>query len=142
MTALAKTLAKDDPQAVRVEIYLAASKAKTNLPDAEKRLQSIIRSAAAPPLKALAYNTLGDCYRLNNRLEDAFWQYLWVDQEYPQDNEEHAKALYFLSILFDKAKNMPTRAQSCRDRLLNDKAFAGLEYQRLAVKEIRMPSDM
>src|SRR5262249_51478820 len=135
LTVLSKTLPKDDPQPFRVEIYLAACKAKGNLADAEKRLQAVIRSEAEPAVKALAYNTLGDGYRANNRLEDAFWQYLWVDQEYNQDREEHAKALYYLSVLFDKLKKMPARAQACRDRLLNDKLFAGLEYQKLAAKE-------
>lgn len=135
LTALAKSLAKNDPQAARVEIYLAATKAKTNLSESEKRLQTVIRGDTDPAIKALAYNTLGDCYRLNNRLEDAFWQYLWVDQEYSQDREEHAKALYYLSILFDRVKKSPARAQVCRDRLLNDKLFAGLEYQKLAAKE-------
>src|SRR5262249_32873612 len=115
LTALGKSLAKDDPQAVRVEIYLAACKGKSDLSGAEKRLQTVIRSDVEPDVKALAYNTLGDCYRANNRFEDAFWQYLWVDQEYTQDREEHAKALYHLSILFDKVKKMPARAQACRD---------------------------
>jgi hypothetical protein len=140
LTTLAKSLAKDDPQAVRVETYLAACQANTNLPEAEKRLQRIIHGDAGPAVKALAYNTLGDCYRRNNRLEDAFWQYLWVDQEYNQDREEHAKALYYLAILFDKVKKSPARAQFCRDRLLTDKLFAGLEYQKLAAKESQKPS--
>jgi hypothetical protein len=135
LATLAQSLAKDDPQAARVEIYLAACKAKSNLADAEKRLTTIIRGDAEPAVKALAYNTLGDCYRLNNRPDDAFWQYLWVDQQYPQDREEHAKALYHLSILFDKAKNRPDRAKACLDRLLTDKLFAGLEYQKLAAKD-------
>jgi hypothetical protein len=135
LTSLAKTLAKDDPQSVRVEIYLAACKGKSDLSGAEKRLQAVIRSDVEPAVKALAYNTLGDCYRANDLLEKAFWQYLWVDQEYTQDREEHAKALYYLSILFDKVKKMPARAQACRDRLLSEKPFAGLEYQKLAAKE-------
>jgi tetratricopeptide (TPR) repeat protein len=135
LTALGKTLAKDDPQAARVEIYLAACKAKSDLPEAEKRLQVVIRGDAEPAIKALAYNTLGDCYRTNDRLEKAFWQYLWVDQVYPQDREEHAKALYYLSILFEKVKKSPLRAEACRTRLLTDKLFTGLEYQKLAARE-------
>jgi len=135
LAVLSRTLSKDDPQAVRVEIYLAACKAKTNIADAEKRLQAVIHSEAEPAVKALAYNTLGDGYRANNRLDDAFWQYLWVDQVYTLDREEHAKALYHLSTLFEKVKKNPARAQACRDRLLTDKLFAGLEYQKLAAKE-------
>jgi len=140
LTAMAKNLDKDNPQALRVDIYLAACKAKSNLPEAEKRLASIIGGDAEPPVKALAYNTLGDCYYMHNRLEDAFWQYLWVDQEYSQDFEQHAKALYYLSILFDKAKNRPDRAKACLDRLLNDKHFAGSEYQARAAKDNHLKS--
>jgi hypothetical protein len=141
LTALAKSVSKDDPQAARVEIYLAECKAKSDLPESEKRLQAVIRSGAAPVIKALAYNTLGDCYRLNDQLENAFWQYLWVDQEYPQDREEHAKALYYLSILFEKVKKSPARAEACRTRLLTDKLFTGLEYQKLAAREHLKKSD-
>jgi hypothetical protein len=138
LAALAKGTGKDDRQAMRVEAYLAGCKAKSDMPQAEKRLLALIQGEKTPPeIKALAYNTLGDCYRLNNRLEDAFWQYLWVDQEYNQDREEHAKALYWLSILFDKVKNRPDRAQLCRDRLLTNKLFSGLEFQRLAAKSNR-----
>jgi hypothetical protein len=133
---LAKASPKDDPQAVRVEIYQAACQANGNLAAAEKRLKAVLDSKADNAIKALAFNTLGDCYRMNNRAADAFWQYLWVDVYYGnQDREEHAKALYYLSVLFEKVRKTPARAQACRDRLLNDKLFAGLEYQKLAAKE-------
>ncbi len=140
LAALGKTLDKDDPQAVRVAIYQAACQAKTNLAAAEKGLQAILHSDADGSIKGLACNALGDAYRLNNRLEDAFWQYLWVDQEYNQDREEHAKALYYLSTLFAKVKQAPARAQACRDRLLTDRLFAGLEYQKLAARENQQSS--
>jgi hypothetical protein len=135
LTALVASLAKDDPQATRIAIYLAMCKSKTNLADAEKRLLDILAGDADPAIKGLAHNALGDAYRLNNRLEDAFWQYLWVDQEYNQDRDEHAKALYYLSILFDRVKKTPARALACREKLLNDSLFKGLEYQKLAAKE-------
>jgi hypothetical protein len=140
LTALAATLAKDDPQATRIAIYLAMCKAKTNLPDAEKRLLAVLAGDAEPAVKGLAHNALGDAYRLNNRLDDAFWQYLWVDQEYNQDREEHAKALYYLSTLFDRVKKTPARALACREKLLNDNLFKGLEYQKLAAKENQKPT--
>jgi hypothetical protein len=136
LTKLAVTLPKGDPQAVRVEIYLAACKAKSDLAGAEKRLYDVITSDADPAIKALAYNTRADC-RLDKHPEDAFWDYLMVDQVYNMDREEHAKALYHLSILFDRVKRTPTRAQACRDKLLNEKSFAGLEYQKLAAKKIQ-----
>jgi hypothetical protein len=140
LTTLAATLGKDDPQATRIAIYLAVCKGKSNLPDAEKRLLAIISSDADPAIKGLAHNALGDAYRLNNRLEGAFWQYLWVDQQYNQDRDEHAKALYYLSILFDRVKKTPARALACREKLLNDPLFKGLEYQKLAAKENQKPA--
>jgi hypothetical protein len=132
---LAKALPKNDPQLVRVEIYQAACQAKSDLANAEKRLKAVLAGDADGKVKALAFNTLGDCYRLNDRAGDAFWQYLWVDVQYSQDLEEHAKALYYLSILFESIKQKPDRAQACRERLLTDKLFAGSEYQRKAAKE-------
>lgn len=140
LTTLAANLAKDDPQATRIGVYLAMCKAKTNLPEAEKRLLAVLASDADPRIKGLAHNALGDAYRLNNRLEDAFWQYLWVDQEYNQDRDEHAKALYYLSILFDRVKKTPARALACREKLLNDNLFKGLDYQKLAAKESHKPA--
>jgi hypothetical protein len=86
-------------------------------------------------IKALAANTLGDYYRETGKQEDAFWQYLWVDIVYNQDKHEQAKALYHLSKLFDHVKGDAARAVACRERLLKDKEFSGLEYQKLAAKE-------
>jgi hypothetical protein len=57
-----------------------------------------------------------------------------VDTLYTQDRDEHAKALYHLSTLFDKVKNDRARAKQCADRL-KDKQFAGTLYQRRASAE-------
>lgn len=135
LAALAKSLDPKDPQAARVEVYRASCLARTNPADAEKRLLAIIQGDADDSVKALAYNTLGDCYRLNNRPEDAFWQYLRVDIQLSQDREEHAKALYYLAELFETVKKQPERAAACREKLLTDKQFAGLEHQKLAAKK-------
>jgi tetratricopeptide (TPR) repeat protein len=135
LDTLARSLPKNDPRKPRVEVYLAACKASTNLGDAEKRLRTVINGDTDNEVKALAYNTLGDCYRVNGKLDDAFWQYLWVDIVYNQDRQEHAKALYYLSSLFEKAKKNPARAQACRERLLNDRLFAGLEFQKMAARD-------
>ncbi|HZT81717.1 MAG TPA: hypothetical protein VFA26_15930 [Gemmataceae bacterium] len=122
-------------QSARLQAYLAACQAATDLPGAEQKLKAIITSKDQPnEVKGLAANLLADCYLRAKRPEDAFWQYLWVDVVYNQDREEHAKALYQLAKLFEQHKKQPQRAQACRDRLLTDKQFAGLEYQRLAAK--------
>lgn len=136
---LSKGLPADDPQALRVQVYLAdclSVSGKAN--DAEKQLQTIIGKATEPDVLALAYNTLGDCYRRQATpadLDKAFWQYLWVDVKYNQDRQEHARALYQLSKLFEQVRKDATRAGECRKRLVEDKQFAGSEYQKRAAKE-------
>lgn len=136
---LKKSLPPDDPQAQRVQVYLAGCEAaRGNAQDAEKQLQDIIQKSSDADVKALAYNTLGDCLRKTNTpeaLDNAMWNYLWVDVLYNQDKQEHAHALYYLSKLFDQVRKDPTRAEECRKRLVDDKQFAGLEYQRRAMKD-------
>ena len=55
--------------------------------------------------------------------------FLIVDTLYNQDTDEHAKALYHLSILFDKVKNDPIRARQSKDKLL-DPIYLKSEYQK------------
>lgn len=102
---------------------------------AEKQLRAVLDGNADPTMKALACNTLGDIFLKAGRGEDAFWRFLMVDLLYFQDVEEHARALYHLSRLFDKVKKDPTRAQQCRERLVKEKQFIGVEYRQLALKE-------
>lgn len=129
-------LPEDQLMNARVSIYLAGCQGMLGqLPPAEKTLQAVLESDADPTLKALACNTLGDCYLKASRAEDAFWRFLMVDTLYNQDPEEQARALYHLAKLFDKVKNNSARAQECRERLTKEKQFAGFEYRRLALKE-------
>jgi hypothetical protein len=85
-------------------------------------------------VRAAAHNLLGDYYLAKGQPEPAFWEYLYVDTLYTQDRDEHAKALYHLSTLFDKVKRDPARAKQCSERL-KDKQFAGTLYQRRAAGE-------
>ena len=96
-------------------------------------LRQVINEIGDKSLKAVAYNTLGQCYYDSDQLKEARWEFLWVDVVFNQDKSEHAKALYYLSKIFDQL-NEPERAQDCRDALLQDRAFAGMEWQRLAQK--------
>src|SRR5262249_13794038 len=112
-----KTLPPDDPYATRVRIYLAQCLAASGkLPEATAQLEGIIAKTNDKELKAVAYNTLGDCYRLNGRNRDALWPYLWVDVIYHQDRQEHIKAMEQLAKLFDEQGDK-TRAKQYRDRL-------------------------
>ena len=79
-------------------------------------MEGIIAKTSDKELKALAYNTLGDCFRLNGRNRDALWPYLWVDVIYHQDRQEHIKAMEQLAKLFDELGDK-TRAKQYRDRL-------------------------
>lgn len=128
---LLQATAGDDAATARVQIALAACQAaRGKLADASKALETLIRNTRDPALKALAYNTLGDCYRQAGQLEDAKWQYLFVDVVYHQDREEHARALYNLYKVFKELKD-DAKATQFRDQLEKDKDLAGSEYRRL-----------
>jgi len=135
LQALSQTVPSDDPQAIRIQVSLAQCMAATNkIEQAVPKLEGIIAKTTDTDLKALAYNSLGDCYRAAKKPEDALWAYLWVDVVYHQNRQEHAKALYWLAKLF-KERGDETKSKQCRDRLEKDKQFAGLEFQRLAASE-------
>ena len=117
LEAVLKTLPPDDLHAARVRIYLAQCLAASGkLPEATAQLEGIIAKTTEKELKALAYNTLGDCYRLNGRSKEALWPYLWVDVIYHQDRQEHIKAMEQLAKLFDDQGDK-ARAKQYRDRL-------------------------
>ena len=82
----------------------------------------------------MAHASLGDYYRIKKQDEEALWEYLKVDALYSQEKEEHAKALYWLSRLFESVQGSKIRAGQCLDRLL-DKTYAGTEYQRKVLGE-------
>ena len=129
-------LSRDDPQAVKLRVYLAACElAARHLDGIEKPLEEVLKSSASSEIKALARNTLGDYYRARGRQEDAFWQYLWVDVYYNQDREEVSRALYHLAKLFVEVRKDTVRAQECLDRLCDEKEFGGLEYHKRALAE-------
>jgi hypothetical protein len=135
LKALGTSLAADDPQKPFIQVYLVQSQmAQNNLGQAEAQLKAILAGTADADVRALAHNSLGDYYQAKNQPEEAFWQYLRVDVLYGQDKNEHAKALYHLSKLFDKVKNDRERAQGCLERLM-DKQYADCEYQKRAAKE-------
>lgn len=132
LNKLMAKLPKDSPFATRVLVAqaecLAADKKGE---EARKILGDVITKTRDPALKAVAYNTLGQSYFDAGMHKEARWEFLWVDVVYNQDRNEHAKALYYLMRIFEQL-NENERAQECRDTLLNDRQFQGLEYQRLA----------
>jgi tetratricopeptide (TPR) repeat protein len=99
---------------------------------------ALLRQVAADTtdknLKAVAHNALGLVYFNQKQFKEALWEFLWVDVVYNQDKAEHAKALYYLVKVFDELEERE-RAQECREALISDRAFAGMEWQRQALKE-------
>ncbi len=100
-------------------------------------MQQVNKETTDKNLKASAYNALGVSYYSGEQLKEARWEFLWVDVVYNQDKAEHAKALYYLYKIFDKLDEKE-RAQECREAL-SDRAFTGLEWQRLLLKEAKTP---
>ncbi|HZV07094.1 MAG TPA: hypothetical protein VE999_18575 [Gemmataceae bacterium] len=124
----------DDPQRAFVEVYLIQSRIaqKGNLDGVQPALEQILHGGNDGSLRALVHNALGDYHRAKGDDAQAFWEYCKVDMLYNQDKEEHAKALYYLSQLFDKPpRNDPSRAEEVLKRLKSPQ-FDGTLYQRLA----------
>jgi tetratricopeptide (TPR) repeat protein len=112
-----KAVPSDDPQATRARISLAECLGNSGkLEEAVKQLEDLIAKTTDNDLKAAAYNTLGDCYRENNRPKDALWPYLFVDVVYHQDKREHARAVEQLAKLFAELGDKE-RAEQYRERL-------------------------
>lgn len=132
LKTLIARLPKDSPFATRALVAQAECLAAGKKGDqARKILQEVIQKTKDRSLKAVAYNALGQSLFDAGQLKEARWEFLWVDVVYNQDRNEHAKALYYLMRIFEQL-NETERAQECRDTLLSDRQFQGLEYQRLA----------
>ncbi|MBI3412420.1 MAG: tetratricopeptide repeat protein [Planctomycetes bacterium] len=132
-------LPKDSRFYARARIAKAESLATSKDKDqAIAMLRQIIKESSDKAVKATAYNALGEIFFHAAAYKEARWEFLHVDVLYNQDRNEHAKALYYLSQVFDKLGE-PERAKECRDILAADRQFAGLEWQRLALQPTKTP---
>jgi tetratricopeptide (TPR) repeat protein len=113
----------------QAECMLAAKKPA----EAVEILKKAIKESDDKALRATAYNALGTHFYESDQFKEARWEFLWVDVVYNQDKHEHARALYYLSHIFDKLAD-PNNATKCRDTLLSP-AFGGTEHQRKLQKE-------
>jgi hypothetical protein len=130
LNELSKSVSAQDPQRDLIGLYLIETRiAQNKLDGVEPSLKKVLGGATEPRLLALAHTSLGDYYRIKKQDEEALWEYLKVDALYSQEKEEHAKALYWLSRLFESVQGNKTRAGQCLERLL-DKTYVGTEYQR------------
>jgi lipopolysaccharide biosynthesis regulator YciM len=120
LRALLQSVPSEDPLVIRARICQAECRAAAGqFAEAVRQLEGIITATADHDAKALAYNTLGDCYQLENRPRDALWAYLWVDVLYHHDHQEHARAITQLAKLFE-ALGDSARATQYRQRLKAD----------------------
>ncbi len=126
----------NDPQRGLLRVYLAESKlAQNKVAGVEEDLKAALATSGDNArIKATAHNMLGDYYRAKKQDEEALWEYLKVDALYNQDRDEHAKALYYLSRLFQSVQGNRFRSQQCLERL-QDKSFVGSDYHRKALTE-------
>lgn len=129
------SIPEDDPR--RVQVLLVKSQANLindKLTTLENDLSKVLNSSDDNYIRGKALNILGEYYMKKNKADDAFWEFLKVDTLYNQDIDEHAKALYHLSVLFDKVKNDPIRARQAKEKLL-EPSYAKSEYQKKVAAE-------
>jgi hypothetical protein len=139
LEGLVNRLAKGSVSQLRARLALAECLGYAkDLTRARAEVKAVLDHTKDKALRALAYSTMGYCYWLNEQWQDARWEFLWVDTIYNQDPREHAKALYYLADLFGRLGE-GDRARECREQLLTDRRFNGLEYQRRAMKEEKAP---
>ncbi len=83
--------------------------------------------------RALLHLTLGDCYMLQKRYEDAARQYLFVDVLYNQDREPQARAVVSLIQVFETRQDS-FHAKMYRERLNSDPALKNTSHARTVSK--------
>jgi tetratricopeptide (TPR) repeat protein len=123
LQAIVQGLPADDPQREKVQVYLArcaAAKGKDQFTRVEEELRKTIDHSKDDDLKALAYNTLGDCYLLHGQTKDAMYAYLWVDLIYHQNKEQHLKAVSQLAKVFADLKD-EKRAKEYQEKAKREK---------------------
>jgi tetratricopeptide (TPR) repeat protein len=120
LDAILKTMKPTDPQYFPLQMRLMKCKASTpaGLGGAIKELETIIKDTKEDDKykKAVAHNTLGDCYLMNNKPGDAIYEYLYVDVWYNVDKQELAKAYSELIKIYEKF-NKPARVKEYKEKL-------------------------
>ncbi len=130
LEGLRTSLGPNDPQRPNAVLYLGqAELGQGKLDNVEAHLREAIATTDKPGVKATAHNALGDYYRKKTMNEEAFWEYLRVDALYPQDRNEHAKALYYLWKLFPDVKKDKVKSQECLEKL---RLLPETEYAKMA----------
>src|SRR5262249_25625098 len=125
LDAILKTLKPTDTQYFPLQMRLMKCKAATpaGLGGAITDLEKMIKETKEDEKykKAVAHNTLGDCYLMNNKPGDAIYEYLYVDVWYNTDPGELAKAYSELIKIYEKF-NKPARVKEYQEKLSKLKA--------------------
>jgi hypothetical protein len=118
------TVPESDPRAGYIKVYAAlctgVSQQPGSLDKAVAQIEEIIDKTKDRDLKALAYNALGDCYRLNGQPRNAMWEYLKVDMVYNQNKKQLTRALEQLPKVFEELKD-EKRAREYQEKLKKEK---------------------
>jgi uncharacterized protein HemY len=124
---------KDSPANLRIRIALVECLGygdKKDLAEARKLAADVLNETKDKTLRAQAYNAMGVSYAKNKLWREASWEFLWVDMIYNQDKKVHAKALYYLVIVFENLGEVD-RAREWRT-MLDSNVYVGTHYQHWA----------
>lgn len=135
LQVLINSFKKGTQQQIQARLMNAECLAAMNkLPEATKDLKEILDDIKDGTTKAIAYNTLGECYYQADQFQEARWPFLWVDVIYNSDDKQHAKALYYLYMTFYSLREFE-RADTFYDTLVNNSRFQGSEYRQKAIEK-------
>jgi TolA-binding protein len=102
------------------QIALAESYIKANKPEkfkaAEDLLKKIIETNDRDEVLAVAHNTLGDCYKAQNKVKEARLEYLRTNVLYFKAKEQDARALFSAAECCESLKEKD-RADQLREEL-------------------------
>jgi len=112
LKAILDTLKPTNPlyEQLRMKQILCKANTPEKFKDAVNDLRKLKEATKDPARVALVYNTLGDCYMMNNQPKDAVYEYLFVDMIYNGDKTEHLRAVTSLVQVF-KDLRQPDRAK-------------------------------
>lgn len=138
LQGLIAKLPKGSPMQIRARLAEASALAGTGdkLKEAVTKLKTILEESKDKNLRAIAYNTLGECYYRKDMLQQARWQFLWVDVIYNQNKEQRAKALYYLWRVFERLQEFD-RGQEFFNTLVNGQDYVGSPWQQKAIEEAK-----
>ena len=96
-------------------------------------LRQAMANATDGHLIAIACNHLGETLLADKNSDDAFWEFVRVEAQFPGDPAELARALFQLGTLYDTVAKDPKRATECLERL-KSREFSSSPFQKKALQ--------